>query len=166
MMPIAPGQFALAVAVGLGATLVMDVVAVILNRAFKLPPANMCLVGRWVRYMPDGVFVHGSIAKAPAKAAECIVGWIAHYVIGAIFAVILVLLISPSWLQTPTLMPALIFGIVTVAVPFLVMHPSFGMGVAASKTPNPAQARLRSVMNHAIFGFGLYVAAVALTALR
>jgi hypothetical protein len=46
------------------------------------------------------------------------------------------------------------------------MHPSFGMGVAASKTANPAQARLRSVMNHAIFGLGLYVSAVALSVLR
>ena len=79
---------------------------------------------------------------------------------------ILVLLISPSWLQRPTLLPALTFGTVTVAVPFLVMHPSFGMGVAASRTPNPTAARLRSVMNHATFGLGLYVAAVALTVLR
>ena len=166
MTAIEPDQFALAVAVGLGATVVMDVVAIVLNRTLKVPLANMCLVGRWVRYMADGIFVHRSIAKAPPKPAECMVGWIAHYAIGAFFAVILVLLISPSWLQRPTLLPALAFGIVTVAVPFLVMHPSFGMGFAASKTPNPTEARLRSVMNHAVFGLGLYVAAVALTVLR
>jgi hypothetical protein len=116
--------------------------------------------------MPEGVFTHGSIAKAPPKSAECMVGWIAHYVIGAIFAVILTLLISPAWLQRPTLLPPLIFGIVTVVVPFLVMHPSFGMGVAASRTPNPRQARLRSVTNHALFGLGLYVSALALSVLR
>lgn len=165
-MTIEASQLALAVAVGLGATLVMDVVAIVLNRAFNVPLPNMCLVGRWVRYMPDGVFTHGSIAKAPSKSAECTVGWIAHYVIGAIFAIILVLLVSPAWLRQPTLLPPLIFGVVTVAVPFFVMHPSFGMGVAASKTANPAQARLRSVMNHAIFGLGLYVSAVALSVLR
>ena len=159
-------QVVLAIAVGLGATFFMDVVAIVLNWAFNVPMPNMCLVGRWVRYMPDGRFTHESIAKAPSKSSECTVGWIAHYGIGAIFAVILVLLVSPAWLQRPTLLPALIFGVVTVAVPFLVMHPSFGMGVAASRIPNPNQARLRSLMNHAIFGLGLYVSALVLSALR
>jgi hypothetical protein len=37
------------------------------------------------------------------------------------------------------------------------MQPSFGFGFAASKTSNPAQARLRSLMNHAAFGAGLYL---------
>jgi len=35
-----------------------------------------------------------------------------------------------------------------------------GAGIAACKTPNPAQARLRSVINHTVFGFGLYIGAV------
>ena len=144
----------------------MDFCAILLNRVFGVPLPNMCLVGRWVRYMPERTFKHESIAKAAPKSSECIIGWIAHYVIGAIFAIVLVLLVSPAWLQRPTILPALIFGVVTVAVPFLVMHPSFGMGVAASKTPNPSQARLRSLMNHALFGLGLYVSALLLSALR
>lgn len=159
-------SIARAVAVGLGATLFMDLCAVLLNRLFNLPMPNMCLVGRWVRYMPEGTFKHASIAKAPPKSSECLVGWIAHYVIGAIFAVVLVLLVSAAWLQHPTILPALVFGVVTVAVPFLVMHPSFGMGVAASKTPNPSQARLRSLMNHGLFGLGLYLAALLSSAIR
>jgi hypothetical protein len=165
-MGIESSQIALAIAVGLGATLFMDLCAILLNRAFDVPLPNMCLVGRWVRYMPEGTFTHASIAKAPAKSWECVVGWVAHYVIGAIFAAILVLLVSPAWLQRPTILPALIFGVVTVAVPFLVMHPSFGMGIAASSTPNPTQARLRSLMNHALFGLGLYVSALLSSALR
>lgn len=164
-MTIEASQIALAAVVGLGATLFMDVCALVLNRALDVPLPNMCLVGRWVRYMPEGVFTHGSIAKAPFKSGECLVGWIAHYVIGAAFATMLVLLLSPAWLRQPTLLPPLLFGIATVTVPFLVMHPSFGMGVAAAKTPNPGQARLRSLMNHALFGLGMYVSALALSAL-
>jgi hypothetical protein len=159
-------SIALAIAVGLGATLFMDLCAILLNRLFNVPLPNMCLVGRWVRHMPEGTFKHAGIAKAPPKSSECVVGWIAHYVIGAIFAVVLVLLVSPAWLQRPTILPALVFGVVTVAVPFLVMHPSFGMGVAASKTPNPTQARLRSLTNHGLFGLGLYLAALLLSAIR
>jgi len=152
-----------AVAVGLGATLVMDLWAIVLKRAFNIPSPNYCFVGRWLRYMPEGIFRHGSISAAPRKPAECTVGWIAHYAIGVVFALSLVLLASPRWLQEPTLLPAVILGLATVAIPFFVMQPSFGLGLASSKTPNPAQARLRSVMNHAVFGLGLYVSALAIS---
>jgi hypothetical protein len=57
----------------------------------------------------------------------------------------------------------MIVGLATLAIPFFVMQPSFGLGIAASKTPNPTQARLRSLMNHAVFGLGLYISALAIS---
>jgi len=162
-MKIALAEALLTIAVGIGATLVMDLWAIFLKRAFDVPSPNYCFVGRWVRYMPEGVFRHRSISAAPQKPAECTVGWIAHYTIGVLFATLLVLLASPGWLREPTFLPAIAVGLVTVALPFLVMQPSFGLGIAASKMPNPAQARLKSVMNHAVFGVGLYVSALAIS---
>ena len=152
-----------AVVVGLGATLFMDVWALFLKRAFSIPSANYCLVGRWLRHMPEGTFMHASIAAAPQKRSECTVGWIAHYVIGIVYALVLVAFVSGSWLVRPTLLPAMLFGIGSVLVPYLVMQPSFGLGVAASRTPQPTQARLRSLMAHTAFGVGLYVCAVGVS---
>jgi hypothetical protein len=152
-----------AVAVGLGATLFMDLLALLLKPAFGTPLPNYCLVGRWFRHMLDGTFAHASIANASQKRFECTVGWIAHYVIGAVYAIVLVTLVSTSWLARPTLLPALLFGVGSVLVPFLVMQPSFGLGIAASRAPNPTQARLRSLMAHTAFGVGLYVCAVAVS---
>ena len=147
-----------AILIGLGATLTTDLWALFLNCAFKIPAPNYCLVGRWLRYMPEGIFRHVSnIAFAPQKSAECTVGWIAHYMIGITFAIAFVALAGNNWLQHPTLIPAIIFGVVTVLMPFFIMQPSFGLGLAASKTSNPAQARLRSLMNHIAFGVGLYL---------
>lgn len=40
------------------------------------------------------------------------------------------------------------------------MQPGMGFGVAASKTPKPNVARLRSLAAHTVFGFGLYLAAL------
>ena len=152
-----------AILVGLGATVVMDLWALFLRRAFSIPSLNFCLVGRWLLYMPAGTFKHASIAAAPQKRSECTVGWIAHYLIGAVFALVLVIVVSSSWLQRPTLLPALLFGIGTVLIPFLIMQPSFGLGVAAARTPNPTQARLRSLMGHSVFGIGLYACALLLS---
>ena len=151
---------AMATVVGLGATFTMDLWGLFLNRVFNIPLSNYCLVGRWLLYMPDGVFRHSSIVAAKQKQAECIIGWIAHYVTGVLFAWLLVMVVSPFWLRAPSLFPALVFGIVTVTLPFLVMQPAFGLGIAAAKTTNPNQARLRSTMNHAVFGVGLYIWAV------
>lgn len=152
--------FSAAVVVGLGATLFMDVWALFMKRAFSIPLTNYCLVGRWLRHMPEGTFMHASIAAAPQKRSECTVGWIAHYVIGIVYALVLVAIVSGSWLARPTLLPAMLFGIGSVLVPYLIMQPSFGLGIAASRTPQPTRARLRSLMAHAAFGVGLYVCAV------
>jgi uncharacterized membrane protein YagU involved in acid resistance len=84
-------------------------------------------------------------------------GLVAHYLIGTVFALVFVFLASESWLERPTLLPALAFGVVTTLVPFLIMQPSFGLGIAASKVPNPNQARLKSLMTHTLFGVGLYL---------
>ena len=148
-----------AIVIGLGATLTTDLWALILKRAFKITSPNYCLVGRWLRYMPEGTFKHLNIASAPPKGAECTVGWIAHYMIGVTFAIVFVALANDNWLQRPTLLPAIVFGVGTVLLPFFIMQPSFGLGLASSKMPNPSQARFRSLMTHTAFGAGLYLSA-------
>jgi hypothetical protein len=149
-----------AIFIGLGATLTFDLWGLFLKHAFKITPSNLCLVGRWLRYMPEGTFKHSNIVSAPRKSAECIVGWIAHYMIGITFAIIFVALVGNNWLQHPRLIPAIVFGGVTVLAPFFIMHPSFGLGFAASKMSNPTSARVRSLMNHTAFGIGLYLFAL------
>ena len=143
--------------IGIGATLVFDLWGSFLKQAFKIPSSNFCLVGRWVLYMPKGIFKHSKISSAPQKNAECTVGWIAHYITGILFAIIFLAFAGVDWLWHPTLIPALIFGIITVSAPFFIMQPLFGLGFAASKTVNPMQVRIRSLMNHIVFGFGLYI---------
>lgn len=152
-----PLSFISAIIMGLGATLTFDLWALFLKHVFRITPSNICLVGRWLRYMPEGIFKHANIVSAPQKSAECMVGWIAHYMIGITFASAFVALVGNNWLQRPTLIPAIVFGVVTVLAPFFIMQPLLGFGFAASKTPNPTPARLRSLMNHTAFGVGLYL---------
>lgn len=152
-----------AIVIGLGATLFMDLWAQFLKWVFNIPPANYCLVGRWLLHMPEGRFVHGSIAAASQKRFECTVGWIAHYVLGAVYALVLVAFVSERWVVRPTLLPAFLFAMASLLVPLLIMQPAFGLGIAASRTPNPTQARLRSLLAHAAFGVGLYVSAVGVS---
>ena len=158
-----------AIAVGIGATLLMDLWNLFLKRAFGLPSLNYCMLGRWVRHMP-GAFRHASIAAASKKSGECVTGWLAHYSIGislaltadAVWAFAFVLIVSGDWLARPTLVPALVYGVGTIVFPFLVLQPALGLGVASSKTAKPVQARLKSLATHVVYGVGLYGCALAL----
>jgi hypothetical protein len=150
-------SFISTVIIGLGATLTLDLWTLFLQYAFKATPSSICLVGRWFRTMPEGIFKHPNIASSPQKGAECTVGWIVHYMVGVLFSLAFLALAGSHWLERPTLIPAVSFGAVTVLVPFFIMQPAFGLGLAAAKTSKPAQARLRSLMNHTVFGIGLYL---------
>jgi uncharacterized membrane protein YagU involved in acid resistance len=159
-MDIEVHQILGAIAIGIGATLVMDLWNLFLKRTFSMPSLNYCLLGRWLRHMPGGTLRHASITVASQKSFECLVGWLAHYTIGVVFALVFVALTSGGWLARPTLLPALLYGIGTVVFPFFIMQPSIGLGIAASRTPKPTQARLKSLVTHTVFGVGLYVCAL------
>ena len=150
-------------AIGIGATAAMDLWNLLLKRAFGIPSLDYCLLGRWVRHLPEGTLRHANIRAAPQKPHECTVGWITHYTIGVALAVGLVALTGGEWLARPTLWPALLYGIGTVIFPFFLLQPSLGLGVASSRTPHPTQARLKSLATHTVFGIGLYLSAVGVS---
>ena len=150
---------------GIGATALVDVWSLLRKRMLGIAVPDFGLVGRWLAHMPRGRFRHGSIAAAPAVRAEKSIGWAAHYLIGIGFAS-LPLALDDGWFRQPTLAPAMLAGIATVAAPFLLMQPAMGAGLAASRTPHPAAARLQSLITHAIFGVGLYLAGNLILALQ
>ncbi|POZ61403.1 DUF2938 domain-containing protein [Chromobacterium alticapitis] len=154
-----------ALALGIGATLVMDIWAWFLRRFFNIPSLNYAMVGRWSGHLLRGRFRHDNIAKAEPIAGEAPLGWSLHYGIGAALAALLLALTGPEWRLAPTPLPALGFGLLTVAAPFFILQPGLGAGIAASKTPQPNVARLRSLSAHASFGVGLYLSALLLARL-
>lgn len=147
--------------IGVGATVVMDLWGLARKSLFGIALPNYALVGRWIAHMTHGRFRHDSIAASAPARWEHIIGWTAHYLIGIAFAVLLIGIWGSAWVEQPTIGPALIVGICTVAAPFLLMQPGMGAGIAASRTPRPCSARLQSLITHAVFGLGLYASGMA-----
>ena len=148
--------FACILLTGIGATATTDLWSIVRQRLFGVALPNYGLVGRWIAWMPRGVFFHDPISATPPLHGERAIGWMVHYLIGIGFAALLPALWGPEWIRQPTLLPALMVGIGTVAAPFFVMQPAMGAGIAATRTPRPTAARLQSLITHAIFGLGLY----------
>jgi hypothetical protein len=145
-----------AVLVGAAATATTDLWSILRTRVLGIPAPDWGLVGRWFGHMARGRFRHGRIAAAAPVKGERLIGWSAHYATGVAFAAALLAIWGIDWARNPTLGPALIVGIGTVAAPFLLMQPGMGAGIAASRTPRPNAARLQSLITHGIFGLGLY----------
>ena len=146
------------VLIGIGATAVMDLWLLALGR-FGVPTLNFAYIGRWAGHFARGRFFHAAIARAEPVSGELALGWLVHYGIGIAFAALLVLAEGADWAHRPTLIPAVLVGVITVLAPLLVMQPAMGAGIASSRTPTPLKNCLRSLANHTVFGIGLYLSA-------
>lgn len=154
-----------ALVIGVGATMLFDLWQLLL-KALKVPTLNFAYLGRWVGHGLRGQWVHAAIAKAAPIPGELLLGWAAHYATGLAFAALLLSAYGGlAWARHPSVLPALAFGVLTATAPLFVMQPAMGLGFASSKTPTPARNCFKSVINHAVFGMGLYAAAWATAAL-
>ena len=123
------------VVIGAGATAVMDLWTVVRARLLGGRMPDYAWLGRW-------------LAASPALPRARTIGWLAHYLIGMAIAGALLAIWGVEWARQPTLVPALIVGIGSVAAPVLI-----------------GTARVQSLLTHTVFGAGLYAAAWLLAAL-
>lgn len=145
--------------IGIGATAVLDTWLMLLGR-MGIPTLNFAFIGRWVGHLAHGKIAHAAIARTKPIRGELALGWIVHYMIGIAFASVLVGLQGAAWRQQPSPGPAFLLGVCTVLAPLFVMQPAMGAGFASSKTATPTKNIFRSIVNHAVFGLGLYLSSL------
>ncbi len=150
------------VLIGTGATLLMDIWAILLWKVFRQPRPNWAPVGRWFWHLKNGTIFHDDIGRSARYEYELALGWIGHYAVGILYGVMLVLIVGPTWLAAPTFLPAWIWGVVTVAAGWFLLQPGLGIGVAASRLPNANTVRIFNLLAHTVFGLGLYATALLL----
>lgn len=141
---------------GVVATASSDVWQQIQKPITGIPAANWPVTGRWVIGLFEGRLFDPAIGTRPGIKGEAIVGWAFHYLIGIIYAAIYLTLVYALANTIPTLFNGLIFGLATLAAPFLFMKPALGAGFFGLKAPKPAEGIFLSVTAHAFFGIGLY----------
>ena len=135
---------------GVGATLCMDLWALLLKRRFGIPSLDYALVGRWFLGMFDGRWFHATIVTAPPRRGEnnrldialrrrhrvCLYpdrfgGHQVVYGAGAAHRTV--------------------ERLAELAAPFLVMQPALGFGVAAAKPPTRESAAPQPAHPHGVW---------------
>lgn len=108
----------------------------------------------------QGKIIHASIARSPrfnmnmywAGLLITVLGSYSHWVSSS----------SQGKLGYCNLnfIPHYYLGVISVLIPFFIIgQPAMGSGFAASKTPQPWINRIKSLINHSIFGCGLFLTA-------
>lgn len=144
------------IVIGIGATILMDLWAILLHKAFGQAKPNWAPAGRWFRHLANGTIFHQSIADAEPYGHELALGWAGHYAVGIIYGILFALIVGTGWFAAPTFIPAWIFGIVSIAAGWFLMQPGMGLGWAASKTPKPNKVRVMGLIAHTVFALGFY----------
>ncbi len=141
---------------GVWATFMMDALAIVLGKLkFIRPKIGPEIIGRWSIYMLRGKFIHKDINSTPSMPNEILTSWISHYLIGILLAGVYLLVEKIYPIIADQFWVAIIFGILTVALPWLWLFPSIGIGYLASKMPQKSPYIITSLVNHTDFGLGL-----------
>lgn len=146
----------LVIAIGVFATIVMDVWQRFLLLAFKIPAPEWKLVGRWVLGIPALGIVQKIPTELPVRRLENIAGWVVHYLVGILYGIGYTFLLERTSING--LWVTFFFAAISLVAPWLFLMPSMGMGFFAAKTPNPRLVRIYNVMSHLVFSFAMYVA--------
>ena len=143
------------VAVGVGACAVFDAWQRIFHWFTSIPPSNWAMVGRWtISLLTNGQLIVHDLEFQPKRRNELGLGWFVHYVIAVVYAAIFMLLMRANILAAG-FADGLLFGIVSVVVPWFFFLPCLGKGILGRLTPNPPLVCAVALMMHSIFGVAI-----------
>lgn len=151
-----------AIILGTIATLIMDLFATLLRRAFGVGSLDYALVGRWIGHIPKGRVIHRPIMLSTPILAEAAIGWAAHYLIGMAFAAAYLALSRHVDTAGSGPLGPILFGAASVVAPLVSLQPALGAGLAARRMPDPWTSRMRSLCAHLAFGVGLWIGTLVL----
>lgn len=138
---------------GVLSTLGMDLGSLLAMKAGAPRPPHLPYIGRWFLYVLRGQFAHHTIVEAPGLSGEGVAGVIGHYFIGAALGIAFVVVGSAMPQRTWTL--GLSFGVLTCALPWLLMFPSMGFGAFGLHGPGGSRLVMLPIPGHLVFGMGL-----------
>jgi hypothetical protein len=107
--------------------------------------------------------------KSGSVRNELAAGWIVHYVTGGSVALTYPLLYLVFRVSVPEyhVIPALLWGLATTLLPWVILYPAFGWGLFGVGAPKGTRPILSASVAHLLYGLGLgVVLSIAALAMR
>ncbi|MXN20633.1 DUF2938 family protein [Pseudooceanicola sp. GBMRC 2024] len=149
--------------VGIGATVALDLWAVVMARIGWMPGTHWPAVGRWLLGLRAGRLVLEGTDSRPYSLAEAVLGWLFHYLIGLGYAAAFPLIWGTGFLSAPTVFPVVLIGIVVSSLAgLMILMPAMGGGLFARRLPGAGGVILYVLIAHAVFALAQYLLALLL----
>ena len=80
-----------------------------------------------------------------------VAGWLAHFMVGSVFAVLFAYIFAPRFPGSPVVKGA-VYGLIPWFLAQIMVNPIMGAGVFALSTPAPMLMVVGSLMGHVVYG--------------
>jgi len=149
-------------AIGVFATLVMDLLNLSFARIELIPKIDIKMIGRMGAGWARGRFCYNHPSEMKKIANEVLWGYVTHYSIGLGLVIPYIYIWDQIFEGPPSPLWALAYGISTTVASYFFVYPSMGFGIFGRRSPEGIRAALSSFANHLFFGIGI-AAGIALT---
>ena len=140
------------VTIGIVSCVVMDLWQRLLKLLYSINPSDWSVVGRWfVLVVSDRQIYNPTIDQVAPIKNELIIGWIVHYSVAILYSIFFYILLKYE-ICTASLINGIIFGLISVVVPWFFFMPVLGKGFLGMKTPSPLMACSLAVGSHIAIG--------------
>ena len=143
---------------GIVCCIAMDVWQRILFLTFNIPPTNWSITGRWfMMLISKKIIFNQNLDHENPVRYELQIGWAFHYWVAIIYGFAYYFLLAVFDILDTSILSGLIFGLISVIVPWFFFLPVTGKGFMGNKTPNPTLTKLLSTSSHVILGIFLAI---------
>ena len=140
------------VIIGIVSCLAMDMWQRLLKLLYDINPSDWGVVGRWfLLVMSRRKIYNPTIDEEDPIKNELIIGWMVHYSVAIMYSVFFFILLKYE-ICSASLMNGVIFGLISVIVPWFFFMPALGKGLLGTKTPSPLMACSLAVGSHIAIG--------------
>jgi hypothetical protein len=143
---------------GIVCCIAMDVWQRILFLTFNIPPTNWSFTGRWfMMLISKKIIFNQNLDHENPVRYELQIGWAFHYWVAIIYGFAYYFLLAVFDILDTSILSGLIFGLISVIVPWFFYLPVTGKGFMGNKTPNPTLTILLSTSSHVVVGVFLAI---------
>ena len=145
------------VIIGVFSCFAMDVWQRFLKLMFVINPSDLAIVGRWyILLISKGIIYNHLIEEEPPINNELKIGWAVHYTVAIMYSIFFFMLLKYG-ICIASILNGIIFGLVSVVVPWFFFMPVLGKGFLGFKTPSPFLACSLAIGSHVIIGLSIGV---------
>ncbi len=141
---------------GIFCCVAMDTWQRILFLTLDIPPSNWSSAGRWlIMLISKKIFVNQNLDNESPIKYELQIGWVFHYCVAIGYGFAYYFFMTVFDVLDTSIFSGLIFGLITVVIPWFFFLPVTGKGFMGNKTSNPNLTKLLSTCSHVVLGIFL-----------